>query len=145
MWGGWQQRGRGGCLGYDGSTPALSASRRAPAPAEGAGHSHNGRPLSTLFLNSPTLSPHRMAAQEALAKTTMVAPRIPIISNVDAQPHSDPDTIKAILAKQVGPCVCYRTHALPPRYPPGVFVLIAHGGQNICFNKPRFGPFYLNF
>ncbi len=39
----------------------------------------------------------------------------------------------------------YRTHALPPRYPPGVFVLIAHGGQNICFNKPRLGPFYLIF
>ncbi len=28
-------------------------------------------------------------------------PRIPVISNVDAQPHSDPATIKAILAKQV--------------------------------------------
>lgn len=28
-------------------------------------------------------------------------PRIPVVSNVDAQPHSDPATIKAILAKQV--------------------------------------------
>jgi hypothetical protein len=42
-------------------------------------------------------------------------------------------------------CVVHRTHALPPRYPPGLFVLIAHGGQNICFNKPRFDPFYLIF
>ena len=31
----------------------------------------------------------------------MSAPRIPVLSNVDAEPHSDPETIKAILAKQV--------------------------------------------
>ena len=40
--------------------------------------------------------------QEALAATNIVTPRIPVISHVDAQPHSDPETIKAILAKQVG-------------------------------------------
>lgn len=39
--------------------------------------------------------------KEALGNTTMTAPRIPVISNVDAQPHSDPDTIKNILARQV--------------------------------------------
>lgn len=39
--------------------------------------------------------------KEALGNTTMTAPRIPVISNVDAQPHSDPDTIKDILARQV--------------------------------------------
>ena len=39
--------------------------------------------------------------KEALASTTMTTPRIPVVSNVDAQPHSDPDTIKDILAKQV--------------------------------------------
>ena len=39
--------------------------------------------------------------QEALAATTFVAPRIPVISNVDALPHSDPEVIKAILARQV--------------------------------------------
>lgn len=37
----------------------------------------------------------------ALAKTNIREPRIPVISNVDAQPHSDPDTIKDILARQV--------------------------------------------
>ena len=37
----------------------------------------------------------------ALAKTNIREPRIPVISNVDAQPHSDPDTIKEILARQV--------------------------------------------
>ena len=39
--------------------------------------------------------------KEALASTTMTTPRIPVVSNVDAQPHSDPDTIKDILARQV--------------------------------------------
>jgi hypothetical protein len=37
----------------------------------------------------------------ALASTNITAPRIPVISNVDAQPHSDPDTIRDILARQV--------------------------------------------
>ena len=33
--------------------------------------------------------------------TNIVTPRIPVISNVDAEPHADPDTIKDILARQV--------------------------------------------
>ncbi|XP_078435809.1 acyl-carrier-protein S-malonyltransferase [Wolffia australiana] len=39
--------------------------------------------------------------EAALAQTEIITPRIPVISNVDAQPHSDPDTIKRILARQV--------------------------------------------
>lgn len=39
--------------------------------------------------------------EAALAATEIRKPRIPVISNVDAQPHSDPDTIKKILARQV--------------------------------------------
>lgn len=39
--------------------------------------------------------------REALASTEIVVPRIPVVSNVDAQPHSDPDVIKDILARQV--------------------------------------------
>jgi malonyl CoA-acyl carrier protein transacylase len=39
--------------------------------------------------------------QAALASTTIVTPRIPVISNVDAQPHSDPETIKKILVQQL--------------------------------------------
>ena len=42
-----------------------------------------------------------MPRREALASTQIQTPRIPVISNVDAQPHSDPDTIKDILARQV--------------------------------------------
>lgn len=39
--------------------------------------------------------------EAALASTEIRTPKIPVISNVDAQAHSDPDTIKKILARQV--------------------------------------------
>ncbi|KAK8696039.1 hypothetical protein V6N13_001178 [Hibiscus sabdariffa] len=39
--------------------------------------------------------------EAALAATELRTPRIPVISNVDAQPHADPDTIKKILARHV--------------------------------------------
>ena len=37
----------------------------------------------------------------ALATTTIRPPRIPVVSNVDAQPHSNPDEIRSLLARQV--------------------------------------------
>ena len=39
--------------------------------------------------------------EEVLATVTINKPRIPVISNVDAMPHSDPAIIKSILTKQV--------------------------------------------
>ena len=39
--------------------------------------------------------------EAALAATEIRTPKIPVISNVDAQPHADPDRIKKILARQV--------------------------------------------
>jgi [acyl-carrier-protein] S-malonyltransferase len=38
---------------------------------------------------------------EALAHATLQNPRIPVWSNVDAQPHSEPNTIRSLLVKQV--------------------------------------------
>ena len=38
---------------------------------------------------------------EALANVEMQAPRVPVVSNVDAEPHTDPDEIRDLLAKQV--------------------------------------------
>lgn len=45
--------------------------------------------------------------EAALASTELRTPRIPVISNVDAQPHADPDTIKKILARQVSYRHCF--------------------------------------
>lgn len=39
--------------------------------------------------------------EAALASTVIRKPRIPVISNVDAEPHADPETIKKILTRQV--------------------------------------------
>ncbi|KAL5580635.1 hypothetical protein UlMin_013077 [Ulmus minor] len=47
--------------------------------------------------------------EAALAATQIKTPRIPVISNVDAQPHADPDTIKKILARQVTSPVQWET------------------------------------
>ncbi|KAH0764306.1 hypothetical protein KY285_000177 [Solanum tuberosum] len=58
----------------------------------------------TSFMN-PAVS--RLEA--ALSATEIRTPRIPVISNVDAQPHADPDTIKKILASQVTSPVQWET------------------------------------
>eukprot|EP00240_Pyramimonas_obovata_P004837 CAMPEP_0118920922 /NCGR_PEP_ID=MMETSP1169-20130426/343_1 /TAXON_ID=36882 /ORGANISM="Pyramimonas obovata, Strain CCMP722" /LENGTH=386 /DNA_ID=CAMNT_0006861543 /DNA_START=47 /DNA_END=1207 /DNA_ORIENTATION=- len=47
------------------------------------------------------MSPAVETLKEVLSSTTFTTPRIPVISNVDAKPHSDPETIKSILATQV--------------------------------------------
>lgn len=47
------------------------------------------------------MAPAVSALEEVLDGVEVKKPRIPVISNVDAKPHSDPDTIKKILATQV--------------------------------------------
>uniref|UniRef100_A0ACD5XP57 Uncharacterized protein n=1 Tax=Avena sativa TaxID=4498 RepID=A0ACD5XP57_AVESA len=47
--------------------------------------------------------------ESALAATEIRSPRIPVISNVDAHPHSDPEMIKKILAQQVTSPVQWET------------------------------------
>lgn len=39
--------------------------------------------------------------REALAETRIVKPAIPVFSNVDAQPHSNPDEIRSLLVQQI--------------------------------------------
>ncbi|KAI3436875.1 hypothetical protein D9Q98_006284 [Chlorella vulgaris] len=55
------------------------------------------------------MAPAREKLQEALAGTTIREPRIPVVSNVDAAPHSDPDVIKSILAQQLTAPVQWET------------------------------------
>ncbi|KAJ0783002.1 putative [Acyl-carrier-protein] S-malonyltransferase [Helianthus annuus] len=47
------------------------------------------------------MDPALSQLESALSATEIKTPRIPVISNVDAQPHADPETIKKILARQV--------------------------------------------
>ena len=47
------------------------------------------------------MAPAVAALSAALADTEVKAPRIPVVSNVDAAAHADPAVIKDLLAKQV--------------------------------------------
>ncbi len=47
------------------------------------------------------MKPADQLLAEALAKVTLKLARIPVWSNVDAQPHTDPGEIKALLVRQV--------------------------------------------
>eukprot|EP00558_Chaetoceros_sp_UNC1202_P004113 CAMPEP_0197246054 /NCGR_PEP_ID=MMETSP1429-20130617/10629_1 /TAXON_ID=49237 /ORGANISM="Chaetoceros sp., Strain UNC1202" /LENGTH=321 /DNA_ID=CAMNT_0042706647 /DNA_START=64 /DNA_END=1029 /DNA_ORIENTATION=- len=47
------------------------------------------------------MAPAVSALEKVLDTIEIKKPRIPVISNLDAKPHSDPDTIKKLLANQV--------------------------------------------
>lgn len=47
------------------------------------------------------MKPADEALAEALSKVTIQEPRIPVWSNVDAQPHTSPDEIRSLLIQQV--------------------------------------------
>lgn len=47
------------------------------------------------------MAPAADSLREALAGTKIQEPIIPVVSNVDVMPHSDPDTIKDILSRQL--------------------------------------------
>ena len=54
---------------------------------------------TTLMLTSYLPTRGRLA--DVLKDIEIKEPRIPVISNVDARPHSDPEVIKKVLAQQV--------------------------------------------
>jgi [acyl-carrier-protein] S-malonyltransferase len=49
----------------------------------------------------PLMKPADDQLAQVLAQTPIVPPRLPVYSNVDAAPHSDPDEIRRILVAQV--------------------------------------------
>jgi len=55
------------------------------------------------------MAPAVAKLEEVLAEVEVVKPRIPVISNVDAKAHSDPEVIKQILTQQVTSPVQWET------------------------------------
>ena len=55
------------------------------------------------------MQPAVQRLQAVLAEVQFKTPRVPVVSNVDAKPHSDPQEIKDILAKQVTSPVQWET------------------------------------
>ncbi len=47
------------------------------------------------------MKPADQALAEALATAALEPPRVPVWSNVDAQPHTSPDEIRSLLVRQV--------------------------------------------
>lgn len=64
-------------------------------------------PVSAPF-HCPLMLPAADAMREALADTTVNAPAVPVVTNVSAQPVSDPDVIRAQLVEQVTSQVRWR-------------------------------------
>lgn len=57
-------------------------------------------PVSAPF-HCPLMQPAADAMAGALAKVTMNSPRVPVISNITAQPETDPTRLKKLLVEQV--------------------------------------------
>lgn len=51
--------------------------------------------------HTPIMRPADERLAEALARVPMHKPKMPVVSNVDAQPHDDPEEIRRLLIKQV--------------------------------------------
>lgn len=51
--------------------------------------------------HTPIMKPAEGKLADALADVPMQSPKIPVVSNVDAQPHQDPEEIRQLLIRQV--------------------------------------------
>jgi len=79
----------------------LAALDRAQEIAAGRGLRKAIRlPVAGAF-HSPLMEPARARLEEAIATTTFSDARFPVISNVDAEPHRDADTLRANLVRQL--------------------------------------------
>ena len=51
--------------------------------------------------HTPLMQPAVERLKKALSRVTLSKPRFPVISNVDAHPHDNPEEIRDLLVKQV--------------------------------------------
>lgn len=76
------------CLRAKDAAVVAGAMKTIPLPVAGAFH-------------TKLMQPAVVQLQAALAEVPLQKPRIPVISNVDARPHDDPDEIRELLIQQV--------------------------------------------
>jgi [acyl-carrier-protein] S-malonyltransferase len=82
----------------------LSGVKAACAKAAELAEAAGGRPIPLAVagaFHTNIMRPADQRLAEALATVALQPPRIPIVSNVDALPHSDPQEIREILVRQV--------------------------------------------
>ena len=78
----------GACLRAAELAPKMGAMKAVPLAVAGAFHTEIMRPADE-------------RCGEALAEVHMKAPRIPVIFNVDAQPHDNPEEIRRLMIEQI--------------------------------------------
>jgi [acyl-carrier-protein] S-malonyltransferase len=79
---------RGACSRVIELAPGAGAMKAIPLPVAGAFH-------------TPLMQPAVESLTKALADARFQRPRIPVVSNVDTQPHEDPQQIREILIRQI--------------------------------------------
>jgi [acyl-carrier-protein] S-malonyltransferase len=80
---------------------SLAACERAADMAQSVG-AMKAVPLAVAgAFHTEIMRPADQRCAEALADVVMHPPRIPVVSNVDAQPHNDPEEIRQILVRQI--------------------------------------------
>jgi [acyl-carrier-protein] S-malonyltransferase len=80
---------------------SVGACERAAEEAERAG-AMKAIPLAVAgAFHTVLMQPAVDQLAEALSGVTLKTPRIPVVSNVDARPHDDPEEIRELLVKQV--------------------------------------------
>jgi [acyl-carrier-protein] S-malonyltransferase len=83
---------------------AVSGTKAACDAAEHLAQELGGRAVRLTVagaFHTPIMKPADEALAAALAEVTIGPPRIPVWSNVDAQPHTDPGEIRGLLVRQV--------------------------------------------
>jgi [acyl-carrier-protein] S-malonyltransferase len=80
--------GKAACARVAEMAPAAGAMKAIPLAVAGAFH-------------TPIMQPARDRLTAALASVKMQKPRIPVVSNVDAVPHDDPEEIRELLVRQL--------------------------------------------
>ncbi len=87
-----------GNIAVSGHTSALDALE---GPAQQAGAIRVVRLAVAGAFHTPLMQPAVPHLQSALQNVSFAAPRVPVVSNVDAGPHRAPDEIRGMLARQV--------------------------------------------
>lgn len=98
---------RAACQRIADAAPGAGAMKAIPLSVAGAFH-------------TPLMQPAVEQLAEALANVPLSRPRIPVISNVDAQAHDDPEEIRRLLVQQV---------VSPVRWEDSLHALIAAGTE----------------
>ena len=107
---------------------SLAACERAAEMAQSFG-AMKAVPLAVAgAFHTEIMRPADQRCAEALADVPMHKPRIPVISNVDALPHDDPEEIRQILVRQI---------LQPVRWEDSMRYLIAAGFRPVLRSRPR--------